>query len=97
MAKLAISGTVHIAPGSLDTFLPMLMAHRARCLSDEPGTRAFEVIVPEDDETKILLFEVYDNRAAFDVHWNGPSLAQLRSEAGATMQRISGTFGTLAE
>jgi quinol monooxygenase YgiN len=97
MAKLAISGAIDIAAGCLEAFLPMLMAHRARCLSDEPGTRAFEVIVPDNDTTKVLLFEVYDDRAAFDVHWNGPSLAQLRSEAGAMIQRISGTFGTLAE
>jgi quinol monooxygenase YgiN len=97
MAKLAISGAIDIAPGSLDAFLPMLMAHRARCLGDEPGTRAFEVIVPDDDKSKVLLFEVYDDRAAFDVHWDGPSLARLRSEAGAMIQRIYGTFGTLAE
>lgn len=97
MAKLAISGTIDIAPGSLDTFLPLLMAHRARCLATEPGTQTFEVIVPNDDKTKLLLFEVYDDRAAFDVHWNGPSLAQLRAEAGDTLQRIYGTFGTLAE
>jgi quinol monooxygenase YgiN len=44
-----------------------------------------------------LLFEVYDDRAAFETHWHGPSLAQLRAEAGDMIKGISGTFGTLAE
>jgi hypothetical protein len=37
MPKLAIIGKLEIAPGHLDRVLPLLMAHRARCLADEPG------------------------------------------------------------
>jgi hypothetical protein len=44
MPKLAIIGKLEIAPGHLDRVLPLLMAHRARCLADEPGTLQFEVL-----------------------------------------------------
>ena len=47
------------------------MAHKARCLKDEPGTLQFEVLVPNDDTTKILLYELYRDAAAFDANWNG--------------------------
>jgi (4S)-4-hydroxy-5-phosphonooxypentane-2,3-dione isomerase len=73
MPKLAIVGKLEIAPGHLDRVLPLLMAHRARCLADEPGTLHFEVLLPHDDQTKVLLYEVYTDDAAFQVHWNGPS------------------------
>jgi hypothetical protein len=34
--------------------LPLLMAHKARCLKDEPGTLQFEILVPHDKHAKIL-------------------------------------------
>src|SRR5262249_37355985 len=60
------------------------MAHRARGLKDEPGTLQFEVLIPCDDKTKVMLYELYRDDAAFDAHWNA-SLARLRKEAGDMM------------
>ena len=37
---------------------------RARCLKDEPGTLNFEVLMPHDDNTKVMLYEVYQDEAA---------------------------------
>jgi (4S)-4-hydroxy-5-phosphonooxypentane-2,3-dione isomerase len=67
------------------------MAHKARCLKDEPGTLQFEVLIPNDDTTKILLYELYRDAAAFEVHWNGPSTARVRQEAGSMVVKIYGT------
>ena len=44
MAKLAIFATAEIAPGRTDEVLPILMAHRERCLKSESGTMEFEVL-----------------------------------------------------
>ena len=71
MSKLAIIGTIEVMPGRRDEVLALLMAHRARCLKDEPGTLQFEVLVPSDDDAKILLYELYQDAAAFEAHWNG--------------------------
>ena len=46
-------------PGRRDEFLPMLIAYKARSLKDEPGTLQFEVIARRDDETKVMVHEVY--------------------------------------
>ena len=97
MPKLAIIGNLEIVPGHLQRVLPLLMAHRARCLSDEPGTLQFEVLLPRDDETKVLLYEVYADDAAFATHWNGPSTNRLRQEALGMIVGVTGTRCVLAE
>jgi quinol monooxygenase YgiN len=97
MPKLAIIGKLEIEPGHLDRVLPLLMAHRARCLADEPGTLQFEVLLPHDDQTKVLLYELYTDDAAFQVHWNGPSTPRLREEAAGMIVGVTGTRCALAE
>ena len=97
MPRFAIIGTVEVAPGRMDEFLPLLMAHRARCLADEPGTLHFEVLKPRNDDTKVMLYEVYQGEAAFDAHSKGPSITRLREKAAGMMVTVSGTRGTLLE
>ena len=97
MPKLAIIGTLEVAPGRKDEVLPLLMAHRARCLKDEPGTLQFDVLVPREDDTKVLLYELYRDDAAFNVHWNGTSVARLREEAAGMIVKVYGTRCSLAE
>jgi|SRR5581483_291568 quinol monooxygenase YgiN len=95
--KLVIVGTVEIAAGRRDQLLPLLMAHKARCLKNEPGTLQFEIMVPHEDDTKLHLFEVYQNAAAFETHHNGPSVAQFRAEAAGIDRKISLTRCALVE
>jgi len=46
--------------------------------------------VPGANPTAILLFEVYADPAAFAAHWNSPTLAQRRKEAGLKFVGKSG-------
>lgn len=97
MAKLALVGTIEVAPGQKDQLIAALIAHRARCLKDEPGTLQMEVLAPRDDDTKLLLYEVYRDDAAFDVHRNGPSYARWRKETAGTITKFSVTRCTPVE
>jgi (4S)-4-hydroxy-5-phosphonooxypentane-2,3-dione isomerase len=58
MPKFATVGTIEVAVGRRDQLLPLLVAHKARRLKDEPGTLQFEILLPKDDDTKVLLYEV---------------------------------------
>jgi (4S)-4-hydroxy-5-phosphonooxypentane-2,3-dione isomerase len=80
MSKLAIIGTTQVVPTRRGEVLAALAAHQARCLRDEPGTLRFEILVPREDDTRILLYEVYQDDAAFELHRNSPSIAQFRKE-----------------
>ena len=84
-------------PERRDQLLPLLMAHRTRCLKDEPGTLQFEVLVSREDDTKVLLYEVYRDDAAFDVHLNGPHIERVREEAAGMILKLYGTRCSLVE
>ena len=97
MPKFAIAATLDIAPGRRDEFLSLLMAHKARCLKDEPGTIQFEVLRPLDENTKVMLHEVYRDEAAFDAHSEGASITRLRKEATGMVVSRSLTRCTLLD
>lgn len=90
-SKLAIVGSVEIVPEHRDQLIPLLMAHKARCLKDEPGTLQFEVMAPQGDDTKLLLCEVYQSDAAFEVHLHGQSIAQFRRETAGMIAKLNVT------
>ena len=81
MAKLAIFVELKFAAGLRDQILPLLSSHRARCLRDEPGTLQFELLIPHEDETKLIVYEVYENDAAFELHRTSPSITQWRAQS----------------
>jgi len=54
-------------------------------------------LVPNDDASKILLYELYEDAAAFQAHWNGPSTTRVREEAGSMIVKIYGTQCALSE
>ena len=89
MSKFANVVTLEIAPGRRDQVITALLAHKAR-LKDEPGTLQFEVLLPRDDDTKVRVYEMYRDDAAFEVHRNGPSLAQWREETAGMMVKLHG-------
>lgn len=97
MPKLAIVATIEVAPGRKGELLPLLAAHRARCLENEPGTVQFDLLLPQDGDTKIVIYEVYRDEAALDAHMNGSSLARLRKEAAGMMAGVTGTRCVVAE
>jgi (4S)-4-hydroxy-5-phosphonooxypentane-2,3-dione isomerase len=91
MPRFATVATIEVALGRRDQFLPLLAAHRARCLKDEPGTLRFDILLPRDDDTKVLSYELYEDDAAFDVHRNGPSFARWREETVGMVVKVYGT------
>ena len=97
MSKFASVGTIEVVQGRRDQLLPLLMAHRARCLKDEPGTLEMEFLVPRDDDTKVLLFEVYRDDTAFDTHVKGASLALWRKESDGMVIKLHGIRCTVVE
>jgi len=91
MPKFANVVTIKVAQGRRDQLLPLLSAHKARSLKDEPGTLQFEILLPRDDDTKVVSYEVYRDDTAFEIHRNGPSLARLRKEIAGMVVKLHGT------
>jgi quinol monooxygenase YgiN len=89
VSKFANVVTIEVAPGRRDQVINLLLAHKAR-LKDEPGTLQFEVLLPKDDDTKVRVYEMYQDAAAFEVHLNGPSLAQWKKETAEMVLKLHG-------
>lgn len=92
MAKFAIVATIKTVPGKRDEYLKHLKAHGERCLATEPGTLKFDILVPQAQEQSdtVMLYEVYESPEAFQRHWTGPSIQQLKQEAGSLQASLSG-------
>jgi (4S)-4-hydroxy-5-phosphonooxypentane-2,3-dione isomerase len=95
MAKLAVIGTIEVQPGARAEVLRAVLAHRNRCLKDEPGTLQFEVLVPSEESAKLMLYELYADSAAFLSHMQGASMATVREEVGSKVVGLTGIRCTL--
>ena len=89
MPKFANVVTIEVTPERRDQIVTSLLAHKAR-LKSEPGTLQFDVLLPKDDDTKVLSFEMYRDAAAFEAHLHGPSLAQLLKETAGMVMKLHG-------
>ena len=58
---------IRIKPENLEAFMREVTAN-AIAARGEPGCRQFEVLVDPQDSTNLMLFEVYDDEAAFQAH-----------------------------
>ena len=55
-------------PARLAEFMPLMLENASTSRDTEPGCRVFDVCVDPKKETSVFLYEVYDDRAAFDAH-----------------------------
>jgi (4S)-4-hydroxy-5-phosphonooxypentane-2,3-dione isomerase len=76
-----------IRPELFDTFRPLMVENARASLRDEPGCRQFDVCVPADGAPRILLYEVYDDEAAFEAHLEA---AHFKHFTEATRTMIAG-------
>ena len=94
--KHAVIGKIEVKPGVREEVLRAVLAHRDRSLRDAPGTLQLEVLVPNDDANKILLFELYADTQAFEAHfYRGESIAQAKKEVGHLMTSLTGVHSRL--
>jgi len=75
-----------IEPQRFDQFLPLMLDNARRSREDEPGCRQFDVGVDDAQPAVVHLYELYDNRAAFDAHLASPHFVAF---AAATTKMIT--------
>jgi quinol monooxygenase YgiN len=92
MSKLAIIVTIKTAPGKRDEHLRHLNAHAQRCLTTEPGTLDFKILVPQNEADTVMLYELYASPEAFEAHRTGASKQQIRRDAAGLQAGISSVF-----
>ena len=61
-----------VKPEFVDAFTAAMIENASTSRRDEPGCRQFDVCVLPADRARIFLYEIYDDRTAFDVHLAAP-------------------------
>jgi (4S)-4-hydroxy-5-phosphonooxypentane-2,3-dione isomerase len=72
--------SIRIKPESVEAFMKKL-DDNARAARSEPGCRQFEVLVDPKDKTRLMLYEVYNDEAAFEEHQKGAAFKKYVAEA----------------
>jgi len=75
-----------IDPAQFEQFLPLMLDNARRSREDEPGCRQFDVSVDDTRPGFVFLYELYDDRAAFDHHLASPHFVSF---AAATTKMIT--------
>ena len=78
MPRLVIIAEFDVKPGARDAFLAAAHEDAQTSLRDEPGCRRFDVLTPDGGGDKVVLYEIYDDDAAFAAHMETPHFAAFR-------------------
>jgi (4S)-4-hydroxy-5-phosphonooxypentane-2,3-dione isomerase len=71
---------IRIKSEHVENFMAKL-AENAKAARDEPGCKTFDVSVDPNDKTSVLLYEVYADEKAFQIHQETPHFKKYFAEA----------------
>jgi quinol monooxygenase YgiN len=81
LATFVVIAKITLHPKALAEFLPVAAADARDALATEEGCIAFNILVPEDDESYVVFHEIYRDRAAFDLHVTQPHFHAFERDA----------------
>ena len=87
---------IDVKPEHRDAFVTAMAGHARRARENEPGTVRFDVITDESDPSRVYFYEVYVDKAAFEAHGQGESIAQFRAETKGWANSTVVSRGTTA-
>jgi quinol monooxygenase YgiN len=87
-----------IKPGRMADFRKLIDDNARASVRDEPGCSRFDVCANRKDADRVLLYEIYDDRAAFDAHLKTRHFAVF-NEASASLvaDKIVGEYDLVVE
>lgn len=80
MSKIHLFVSVDIKAGKFDEFVSKLTDHVA-IIRTEEGCEAIDIFAEGDNENQVHLWEVWNNRAAWDAHMSNANSAAWKEVA----------------
>ena len=71
---------IRIKPENVDAFMRKL-DENAKAARSEAGCKQFDVLVDPKDKTRLMLYEIYKDEAAFEEHQKGVAFKKYVAEA----------------
>jgi quinol monooxygenase YgiN len=85
-AAFVVIAEFEVKSARMADFLVLAQDDAQHSVAAEAGCRQFDV-VSFPGSTRVLFYEVYDNRSAFDLHLETPHLARFRAGLPACIER----------
>ena len=77
MSRLMIVVEFEVKPEHRNAFVDLMKGHAQRSRGED-GCLQFDVLLPEEDQNRVLLVEAWRDQGALDVHMKLPAMARLR-------------------
>jgi len=77
MSEFVIIVDFRLQPGSKARFRQLIDVNAQASVTNEMGCRRFDVLEPYGDADRMVLYEVYDDRAALDAHMRTAHFAEF--------------------
>lgn len=84
-----------LKPGTVDRFRKLIAENARASVRDEPGCRQFDVVTPEGEADRIVLYEIYDDPAAFEAHKLTPHFAAFDRDSAPLVSSKAVMLGRL--
>ena len=81
MTGFVIIVDFRLKAGAQLDFRRLIDANAAASVRSERGCRRFDVVEPRGEADRVLLYEIYDDQAAFDAHCQSAHYAHFNSES----------------
>lgn len=69
-------------PDCIDAFREVILQQASSSLANEAGCKQFDVSISREDPTLFLVYEIYDDEAAFEIHRSSEHSARCRAAIG---------------
>src|SRR5690348_10722875 len=77
MSRIMIVVEFEVKPEYRTQFIELMKGHAERSRAEE-GCQQFDVLLPQEDQSRVLLVEAWRDQAALDAHSKGPMLAKTQ-------------------
>ena len=84
-AAVCLPVTLTCEAGRHAAFFERVRDHAATCPAEESGCWRFDVLVPEDDDDTVFLYEVYADDAAVEAHLRADRMAVYMQDVGTLL------------
>ena len=84
-----------LKPGAMNAFRGLVDANARASVRQEPGCRRFDVFVPQGGGDRVMLYEIYDDQAAFDAHCATAHFASFDRDSAPLVARKTVMSGDL--
>lgn len=94
---VALFVRIETREGHRDDFVRRVTEHRQNVLANEPWCQRFDVLVPEDDDNLVCLYEVYDDRDAVQKHGETRHMQEYRADTEPWLLSRDRLLSTIVE